>query len=97
MATVNDVSPSFSFQKMTYIIVLKIAKFGEDRLSRYEILSKNPQGSILPHPPVQIGLRLQKHLILHGLMSVNLDALGNDQKILHTLINKQLNQKCFKM
>ena len=39
---------------MTYIIVFKYTKFGEDRLTVFEIFSKNPQGAILP--PVQIGL-----------------------------------------
>ena len=42
---------------MSYILVLKVTKFREDRLNRFELFSKNPQGAILP-PPVQIGLTL---------------------------------------
>ena len=51
MATMNDLSP-------TYVNVLKVRKFGEDRLNFYEIFSKNPQGGGGHFAlPVQIGLR----------------------------------------
>ena len=46
---------------MTYIMILIVTKFREDRLNRsvFQIFSKNPWGAILPPPPpstVQIGL-----------------------------------------
>ena len=43
---------------MTYIIVFKVTKFREDRLHRFEIFSKNPQGAILSPTPVQIWLTI---------------------------------------
>ena len=44
MATMNELSPSFQFQKMSYINVLKLMKFGEDRLNRFRDMKQKPSG-----------------------------------------------------
>ena len=47
MATTNDLSSSLPFQKMTYKIILKGTKSGEDQLNGFEIFSKNPRGLLV--------------------------------------------------
>ena len=51
MATMNDLYLNFLFQKMTYIMVVRVTKFHEDRQTVFEIFGKNPQGAILPPFP----------------------------------------------
>ena len=50
----------FNFQKMTYIIVLKVTKFGEDQLNRLlDIQQKHSGGRhFAPPSPVKIRVRL---------------------------------------
>ena len=60
MAIMNNLYLNFLFQKITYIMVLKVTKFREDRLNGFLYISKNPQGDHF-EPPVQIGLRDDPH------------------------------------
>ena len=59
---------------MTYIMVLIVTKFREDRLNRsvFQIFSKNPWGAILPPPPPPPPSTVQIGLIGQGLVYLTL-------------------------
>ena len=40
----NDLSSRFSFQNITYVIVLKVTKIGEDQLKRFWDAQQKPSG-----------------------------------------------------
>ena len=68
---------------MIYIMVLKVTKFREDRLKRFEIFSKPLRGPFCASPQVQIGLSL-----VSGEVKVLSDWEGKYDITLHLFCSK---------